>query len=146
MGFARAYLCFVAAMGLLFGVWYLIAPAAWTDATGFGPLAPNALTDVRATYGGFQIGLSVFTAWAAADPARVRMALVLQALTMGAIAACRITGFAIDGSPNAFLQSAIATEVTFTAITLVALSRLPREAVAGQGITVASSQSSTASK
>ena len=50
MCFARAYLYFVAVMGLVFGVWYLVAPAGMTDPTGFGPLAPNALTDVRATY------------------------------------------------------------------------------------------------
>lgn len=131
MGFARAYLCFVGVMGLIFGVWYLIAPATWTDPTGFGPLGPNALTDVRATYGGFQIGLGLFTLWAAADPTRVRMALVLQALTIGAIASCRLTGFAVDGSPNGFLWTAIVTEIAFTAITVFALRRLPREPVMG---------------
>ena len=131
MGFARAYLYFVGVMGLVFGVWYLVAPVAWTDPTGFGPLGPNALTDVRATYGGFQIGLGLFTVWAAADPTRVRMALVLQALTIGAIASCRLTGFAIDGSPNGFLRSAIVTEIALTALTLIALYRLPRAATAG---------------
>jgi Domain of unknown function (DUF4345) len=131
MGFARAYLYFVGAMGLLFGVWYLVAPVAWTDPTGFGPLGPNALTDVRATYGGFQIGLGLFTIWAALDTSRVRMAMVLQLLTIGAIASCRIVGFAVDGGPNDFLRSAIATEVSFTVITLVALVRLPREATVG---------------
>jgi hypothetical protein len=130
MGFARAYLYFVGAMGIVFGVWYLVAPAAWTDPTGFGPLGPNALTDVRATYGGFQIGLGVFTLWAALDAARVRMGIVLQLLTIGAIASCRVVGFAIDGSPNGFLISAIATETTFTALALIALYRLPREGVA----------------
>ena len=129
MRFARAYLYFVGAMGLLFGVWYLIAPAAWTDPTGFGPLGPNALTDVRATYGGFQIGLGVFTIWAAADAARVRMAIVLQALTIGAIASCRLVGFAIDGSPNGFLISAIITETIFTALALFALRRLSTDPV-----------------
>jgi hypothetical protein len=129
MRFARAYLYFVGAMGLLFGVWYLIAPAAWTDPTGFGPLGPHALTDVRATYGGFQIGLGVFTIWAAADAARVRMAIVLQALTIGAIASCRLVGFAIDGSPNGFLISAIITETIFTALALFALRRLSTDPV-----------------
>ena len=131
MGFARAYLYFMAVMGLFFGLWYLIAPTGMTDPTGFGPLGPNALTDVRATYGGFQIGLGLFTLWAAADPARVRMGLLLQALTIGAIGSCRLVGFAIDGGPNGFLISAIVTEISFTALTLFALRRLPREAVAG---------------
>lgn len=130
MRFARAYLYFVGAMGLLFGAWYLIAPASWTDPTGFGPLGPHALTDVRATYGGFQIGLGVFTIWAAAsDAVRVRMAIVLQALTIGAIASCRLVGFAIDGSPNGFLISAIITEMIFTALALIALRSLPSDPV-----------------
>ena len=129
MRFARAYLYFVAVMGLFFGLWYLIAPAGMTDPTGFGPLGPNALTDVRATYGGFQIGLGLFTLWTAADPARVRTGLLLQALTIGAIASCRLTGFAIDGSPNGFLQSAIVTEITLTAIAAFALRRLSGEPV-----------------
>ena len=124
MKFARAYLYFVGAMGVLFGVWYLIAPATWTDPTGFGPLGPNALTDVRATYGGFQIGLGVFTLWTALDAARVRTGILVQLLTIGAIASCRVVGFAIDGSPNGFLISAITTEITFTALALIALVRL----------------------
>jgi hypothetical protein len=126
--FARAYLWFVGAMGLLFGIWYLFAPTSMTDPTGFGPLGPNALTDVRATYGGFQIGSGLFLLWAAANPARVRMALVLQALTIGAIGSCRLVGFAIDGAPNGFLVSAIVTEITFTALAVVALYRLPASA------------------
>ena len=128
MRFARAYLYFMGVTGLLFGIWYLVAPTGLTDPTGFGPLGPNALTDVRATYGGFQIGSGLFMLWAAGSDTRVRTALVLQALTIGAIGSCRLVGFAVDGSPNGFLRSAIATEVTFTVITLIALYRLPREA------------------
>lgn len=125
MRFARAYLYFMGAIGLLFGVWYLVAPTGLTDPTGFGPLGPNALTDVRATYGGFQIGAGLFMLWAARSDARVRTALVLQALTIGAIGSCRLVGFAIDGSPNGFLISAIVSEVILTALALFALRGLP---------------------
>ncbi len=131
MGFARAYLWFVGVMGLWFGFWYLVAPTGLTDPTGFGPLGPNALTDVRATYGGFQIGSGLFLLWSATNPARIRTALVLQALTIGAIGSCRLIGFAIDGSPNRFLLSAIVTEITFTALAVFALRRLPSQPVAG---------------
>jgi hypothetical protein len=125
MGFARAYLYVVGVIGLVFGIWYLIAPTGLTDPTGFGPLGPNALTDVRATHGGFQIGSGLFLLWSAGNDARVRAALVLQALTIGAIGSCRLVGFAIDGSPNGFLLSAILTEITFTALAVIALRRLP---------------------
>ena len=130
MRFARAYLCFVGVMGLVFGIWYLVAPTALTDPTGFGALGPNALTDVRATYGGFQIGSGLFLLWSALDPARVRAALLLQALSIGAIGSCRLVGFAIDGSPNSFLLSAIVTEITFTALALYALRGLPSQPAA----------------
>jgi Domain of unknown function (DUF4345) len=129
MRFARAYLRFIGAMGLFFGFFYLLAPTALTDPTGFGPLGANALTDVRATYGGFQIGSGLFLLWAAADAARVSVALVLQALTIGAIASCRLTGIAIDGSPNGVLISALAFEVACTALALFALRRLPNDPV-----------------
>lgn len=130
MSFARAYLRVVGVMGLFFGLVYLLAPEAMTHPTGFGPLGPNALTDVRATYGGLQIGAGLFLLWAAADAARVRIAVILQALTIGAVALCRLTGILIDGSPNSFLLSALVTEVAFTALALVALRRLATPAVA----------------
>jgi hypothetical protein len=128
MGFARAYLRFFGAMGLIFGFWYLLAPTSLTDPTGFGPLGPNALTDVRATYGGFQIGSGLFLLWAAGgDVARVRLALVLQALTIGAIGSCRLVGIAMDGTPNGFLVSALVSEIAFTVVAVFALRRLSAE-------------------
>jgi hypothetical protein len=58
------------------------------------------------------------------------VALVLQVLTLGAIASCRLTGIALDGSPNGVLISALAFEVACTAIALFALRRLPSQPVA----------------
>ena len=123
MGFARAYLYFVGAIGLLFGIWYLVAPTGLTDPTGFGPLGPNALTDVRATYGGLQIGTGLFLLWAVRDASRVRTALVLQALLIGAVALSRAFGIAVDGPPNGVLVGALVTELSLTLLALIALSR-----------------------
>jgi hypothetical protein len=118
-------------MTLFFGLVYLLAPERMTDPTGFGPLGPSALTDVRATYGGFQIGSGLFLLWAAAEAGRMPLALVLLALTIGAVALARLTGILIDGSPNDFLLAALATEIALTAITLFVLRRLPRVSPAG---------------
>src|SRR5262245_9121970 len=131
MSFARTYLRIVGAMTLFFGLVYLLAPERMTDPTGFGPLGPSALTDVRATYGGLQIGFGLFLLWAAAEVGRVRLALVLLALTIGAVASCRLTGILIDASANGILVAALVTEIALTAITFVALNRLPKASPAG---------------
>lgn len=124
MGFARIYLRFIGAMSLVFGAIYLLAPESMTDPTGFGALAPSALTDVRATYGGFQLGMGTFVLWAASDDRRVRLALVLVALSIGAVALSRATGLWLDASANTFLLSGLATEITLTALAIVALRRV----------------------
>ncbi len=131
MAFARIYLRLMGAMSVLFGLVYLLAPESLTAPTGFGPLSPGAMTDVRATYGGFQLGSGVFVLWAAADAGRVRLALVLVALTIGAVALSRATGLLLDGSLNGFHLGGLATELTLTVLALVALGRVrSAEAVA----------------
>ena len=88
---------------LAFGIGYLLAPAALTEPAGFGALGPSATTDVRATYGGFQIGMGAFLLWSAFSSGRrgteerFRIALVLVALSIGAVLASRAIGLVMDG-------------------------------------------------
>ena len=131
MSFARIYLMFIAAMSLVFGAIYFISPAVMTDPTGFGLLAPAAVTDVRATYGGFQLGSGLFLLWSAAQPQRIRPALLLVALTFAGVLVCRGIGMLIDGSATSFLVNALITEAVLTALALVALARTPAPARAG---------------
>ncbi|HZO08946.1 MAG TPA: DUF4345 domain-containing protein [Myxococcota bacterium] len=123
MRFARIFLLVMGWMGLFFGAIYLLWPQSMTDPTGFPALGPNALTDVRATYGGLQIGTGLFLLWAVRDASRVRTALVLQALLIGAVAASRAFGIAVDGTPNGVLVGALVTELCLTLLALVALGR-----------------------
>jgi hypothetical protein len=126
MRFARIFLRVMGWMGLVFGFLYLFAPQSMTDPTGFPALGPNALTDVRATYGGLQIGTGLFLLWSAREEARVRPALVLQVLLVGGVALSRAFGIAVDGAPNGVLVGALVTEVTITLVGLVALGRVGR--------------------
>ena len=131
MGFARGYLRVLGAMSIVFGLIYLLVPEWMTVPTGFPALPPNALTDVRATYGGFQIGAGAFVRWAAAEASRVRLALLLQVLTIGAIAVSRAIGILIDGSPNGTLVFALASEIALTAVGLLALRMVGKPLAAG---------------
>ena len=124
MRFATIYLRIMGGFSVLFGLVYLIAPGGMTDAAGFGALAPGGVTDVRATYGGFQLGLGFFLLWAAAERSRVSMALVLVALSIGAVGSSRAIGLVLDGEPNPFHVMGLVTEVSLTALTLFALGKL----------------------
>jgi hypothetical protein len=118
-------------MTLVFGLLYLLAPTTMTDPTGFGPLGPSATTDVRATYGGLQIGLGLFLLWAAAEDARVRLALVLQVLTIGAVALSRALGILLDGEATGVLLGALAFEVLLTIAAIALLRRVPQAMPSG---------------
>jgi hypothetical protein len=125
VAFARIYLRIAGAITVGFGLVYLFAPESMMDPAGFGAVGPGGLTDVRATYGGFQLGMGAFLLWAAADAARVRAGLLLIALSIGAVALSRAFGLALDGSLNSFHMGGLVTELSLTAFTLFALRRVP---------------------
>ncbi len=127
MGLAINYLRILGALTVALGFVYLVAPLAMTDPTGFGVIGAGGLTDVRATYGGFQIGVGAFTLWAAADPTRVRAALTLTAMTIASIGLSRLTGLMLDDSFNSFHAAGLATETTLTVFTLYVLRGLGQE-------------------
>jgi hypothetical protein len=124
MRVAQVFLFLTALMSVVFGAIYLAAPYTMTDPMGFGQLAPSALTDVRATYGGLQLGMGLFLFWCLA-PARLRTGLLFTLLSVGALAICRGIGLAIDGDVTSTLRGALIFEVCWTLITLFLFLRTP---------------------
>ncbi len=124
MSFARIYLRIAGAATVVFGLIYLLAPESMTGPAGFGALTSAGVTDVRATYGGFQLGMGAFLLWAAADERRVAPALVLMALSIGAVGLSRAIGLLLDSSVNWFHGLGLATEISLTALTVYALGRV----------------------
>lgn len=129
---AKIYLYLMGLMSVVFGVGYLVKPELFTAPMGFGALAPSALTDVRATYGGFQIGMGLFMFWCAGHDSRIYTGMLLTLLSVAGIAACRAIGmFALDGSSdNQTLLATLGLEVTLTIITIVLLARTPKPVAA----------------
>ena len=124
---AKIYLIIMGIMSVLFGVIYLINPLSMTAPMGFGDLAPSALTDVRATYGGFQIGTGLFMFYCL-KPARIKMGLLLVLLSAAAITLSRLYGFVVDGDITPVLKGTIAFEITLTVISLIFWLRTPEPA------------------
>lgn len=82
----------------------------------------SALNELRATYGGMQVGIGLFLMAGARWAALTRPVLLAQALMLGGLAAGRLVGVALDGLPNGFVQALLVLE-TAIAVLSVALYR-----------------------
>ncbi|MEX2556331.1 MAG: DUF4345 domain-containing protein [Actinomycetota bacterium] len=121
MKLVRWFLRIGGAVFLVFGLLYAVSPETLTDPSGFGPLAPEALTDLRATYGGLQLGIGAFLIWAAYDAARHHAGLMLLAVTISAVAASRAFGLIVDGEATAGMVGALTFEVALSVAALILL-------------------------
>ena len=89
----RALLWGIGLMSVAFGMAYLVSPVSMLELTGGSALTPAATTDVRATYGGLQLGLGAFLLWSALAPERIPSALLAHSV-MHSITECSYSLFA----------------------------------------------------
>lgn len=125
MKYAAALLWINAACFLIFGVAFLIAPATMAHLlTGVTPNAPNALIDIRATYGGMALGIGLFFAFCARRSETLRIGLIASLLVAAGIVLGRLAGLVVDGSPNAAMIALLAGDSLFIVLFAIALRRL----------------------
>jgi len=117
MLFARSVLWLSALSFLAFGIVYLVSPTLWTEPTGMVLDEPAARTDVRAVYGGFQLGVGLFLLWSTRDRERWRSALLLTTLAIGA---CRLIGIVADNAGTLFHFVGFGIEAGYTVLALAA--------------------------
>lgn len=109
------FLKIIAAILAVFGLIYLFSPI--TLATKAGITADNSgLTDIRATYGGIQIGLAVFLYWSSLAHSRLSSALAATAIIFFSVGACRFYGVIVDGEFSGFNMIGLSFEVVLTVI------------------------------
>lgn len=109
-----------AAIGLAF----LLAPHAMAAQVGVALGGATADHDVRAVYGGLQLGCAGLLWWGAAQPARVRGALVAQILLYGGLAGARGIAWLVAGPPSALGVALHAGEIAGVTVGWWALRRL----------------------
>lgn len=80
----------------------------------------SAMNELRANYGGLQIGLGLLLLAGVFRAALTRPALLAQALIVGGLACGRLISIALDGLPNNFIQSLVVLE-SVIALTSLAL-------------------------
>jgi hypothetical protein len=106
-----------------FGILMLIAPAAVLVGLGIILDTPEALTEIRAFYGGLEIAIGLALAFCLVQPGMLRQGLALSSLCYGTVALARAGGMLVDGSGGAFLWSALTLESVLCLVSLWALRR-----------------------
>lgn len=113
---------FLAGLGFLgFGVWLLLDPAGGLAGVDIAATTPAGLIELRAFYGGLELGLGLFLLACARIPGWQRPGLWLTALGNGGIGLTRIAGIAMAGVFTPFFAYALAWEIGFTVAALIAL-------------------------
>ncbi len=120
MRFARIVLALSALPFAGVGAAFLAAPAAMAGLVGVSLSDATADADVRAVYGGLQIGCAVLLALAASRPEAVRFGLMAQLSLYGGLAAARFVAYAAAGLPSALGLALHAGELVGLALGVLA--------------------------
>ncbi|MDH3734264.1 MAG: DUF4345 domain-containing protein [Gemmatimonadota bacterium] len=115
----RLFLILVVLMLGVFGVGFLVAPSRFAALVGLRMDTTTAISDVRAVYGGFEIGMAVLLIWCMLDPARMRLALGVTAVMFGAVAASRMVGMLLDKPVTSMTWKIAAVEAVTALIAVV---------------------------
>ena len=126
MRIARAYLWICLIASVIFGAAYLFAPVLVTKQMGIEATTPAGLTDLRATYAGFQLGMAALLLWCLRDESRYGAGLVAFACVVGGIGLSRLFGLFSEGFS---FEMAIAAGIEFamTGVAIFALARVNAE-------------------
>lgn len=117
----------VAALGYAgFGILTLVWPSSM-NILGVELTTPVAHTEIRAFYGGLELGMAVFFLRALRDPAWYRPALFVQAASLGGVVLARLAGIVVDGSGEPLLFLLGSSEGGVALLGLIALRRLDAE-------------------
>jgi hypothetical protein len=88
-------------------------------------------TELRAMYGGLELGLGAFFAAAAAKTEWGRPALLAQTLGLGALAASRLVGILRDHPRGSLMKALFVAESSAAVLGAVALATRREETLAG---------------
>jgi uncharacterized membrane protein len=128
MLFARILLAVQAIAFAGLGLAYFTRPEEMANLSGMLLMAPAAITDVRAWYGGLQIGLAAYLLLAMSRVDLARAALTLMVLLFSALALARVGGLWLDGGlQQTFNLAALLIEVVFAGLSFLALRRLSHQ-------------------
>ena len=107
---------------LFFGLWIFVAPGA-LESLGILMTTPEARVDVRATYGGLELGMACFLAMCVVREEWTRIGLAASTCVIGGLGLARLLGIAIEGGGTPLMWLFVALEATIVAILVWAYRR-----------------------
>ena len=122
---ARVFLAVMAGVTGCYALAFLARPDLLGRLVELDYRGPNASAEVRAFYGGLELGLALFFLWAALHPPVVRTALVCFALCFGCAGAARAWGLAEFGFSGPTQPAATAVELVTAGLAVWLTWRLP---------------------
>lgn len=114
-----------------FGVPLLVVPDL-VRLIELGPATATGRSDVRAVYGGLEVGLGIFCGLCARRPPWFRAGLTMLALALAGVLAGRLVSLVADGWPRMITLVFTGGELAVAALAVAALRALPRDP-AGDG-------------
>ena len=100
----------------LFGVLFLARPEAMAKTVELQAPTPTAHTEIRAMYGGLELGIAAFLGYCALDPSRVALGLLASALLLGGIGTGRLIGVALARSASSLTRVLVVAEISGAAL------------------------------
>jgi hypothetical protein len=133
MKYIKPYLIFTLMVWLPWGLVCIFDTQTIAEIIGVTSVNPTGNTDIRAMYGGVQLGVGLMAALALYDGAYFRNLLVTLAFLGSCLALSRSYGIVVDGSGTLYTWGVVGYEyfAAFSAITwLIVLPRLRTSAPA----------------
>lgn len=107
----RVFLALQTLIWLPYGILCFFAPDFPANSAGLSATSATATTELRAMYGGLQLGIGVLTALAFVRPPLRRPALVLLLVAGTGLGVARLLGALLDGGFSAYTNGAIVFEL-----------------------------------
>jgi hypothetical protein len=114
-----------------FGIACLIGPKSMLNRVDVRAKSARGTTELRAMYGGLELGLGAFFAAAAAKPEWSSPALLAQTLGLGALAASRLAGILNDHPRGALMKLLFVAETSAAVLGAIALATKREQTIVG---------------
>ena len=124
----RTFLGLGALIFIAIGAMFVIAPVYWATVIDIALPTPMARTDLRATYGGFNLSFGLFLGLCTLRPDWIRPGLVGLGLALAGYAAGRLVSFVLEGTADSLMVVFCALESLGAALSFYLQARIPRQA------------------
>ena len=125
----RVWVVLSAAIFAGVGLWTLVDPVGALAPVGVAVLDDRGIVELRAMYGGMELGMATFLAWTLSTSERTRTGLVAACLSIGGLGLVRLVSWFLLRPPGMLLPALCAVELIGAALGVFALWRSRDETV-----------------